>query len=142
MTTKGTNLKYFVETGMQYINTPMFHINYDQCDLLSHADLSTWKKHFGVCPRAALQAWNSIKSSAVKKTKGAVGLPHFFMVLKALKTAPSQTVMANSAGCSEKTFRKYFWLIIDLLADLASTLVSRIKFDLLPLNLNAKKSLT
>lgn len=121
--TTSTKLKYFVETGMQYINTPKFHINYGHQDLLSHADLSTWKKHFGVCPHAALQAWNSIKYSAVKKTKGTVHLPHFFMTLKALKTAPSQTDMANSAGCSEKTFRKYFWLIVDLLADLASTLV-------------------
>mmetsp|Transcript_13389 Transcript_13389/g.25135 ORF Transcript_13389/g.25135 Transcript_13389/m.25135 type:complete len:299 (-) Transcript_13389:59-955(-) len=120
---KDTKLKYFVETGMQYINTPTFHANYNHPDLLLNADLSTWKKHFGVCPRAALRAWNMIKYSAVKKTKGTIGLPHYFMVLKALKTAPNQTVMANLAGCTEKTFRKYFWLIVDLLADSASTLV-------------------
>jgi hypothetical protein len=54
------------------------------------------------------------------------------VVLKALKTAPNQTVMANSAGCSEKTFQKYFWLIVDLLAIIVVILHRIIIMYLLP----------
>ena len=80
---------------------------------------------YGVSVQVSAKIWLIIKSE-IQDNKIAKGLRpcHLLWCLYFLKQYSTSTTMARYCGCSDKTFRKWTWIVIELLAELCDKNVS------------------
>jgi hypothetical protein len=69
---------------------------------------------FGVSAVTCSRVWHHVKPSL----PGCASPKHLLWTLYFLKQYGHEEANANFAGCDEKTFRKWCWLVIKTIADL------------------------
>ena len=70
------------------------------------------------------QLWQMVQNNDNANNK--IRLMHFLWGMKFLKSYKSDDIASSEAGCSPKTWRKWAWRVITVLADLHINVVSKL----------------
>ena len=67
---------------------------------------------FGVSPQIAVVLWNKIVIPLTNENKN-IRIKHLLWMLMFFKLYAADEVLATLAGTTDKTFRKWVWILID-----------------------------
>ena len=79
-----------------------------------HVGLRRFRENFGISPKICETVWNSLADQDLHP-HGALPI-HMLCALLFLKLYESEHINRSLAGLDEKTFRKWQWLYVDLIA--------------------------
>ena len=81
-----------------------------------------YKASFGVTPEITQVLWESLEGIEMKEKPM---IKHLLWALLFLKVYSSEEVLSSMAETTEKTYRKWVWIILDKLNELADKQVSK-----------------
>lgn len=103
--------KFFYDLGHQFTD----HFSH----LSPKQGLRRFKTFYGVSPKICCILWTLLETRDPESCEP----KHLFWTLHFLKQYHTETVNRAIFKTDEKTFRKYVWLLIDLLADLEVVII-------------------
>jgi len=105
----------FYKLGMEIIN---------DTSRIPEDDMRKFKAHFGVSPIVLSQCWKLLLPEIVADYKAQP--KHLLWACMFMKLYPTESVLSSRLNCTEKSLRKWIWIIIRAIGDNLPFVVSEL----------------
>jgi len=116
-----------VEISIDPTEVEWFELGLSLVDRPSHTDNEyakrIFKSHYGVNPIVVMKCWSMIHSLTLKASIKGMKCCHLLWALMFLKAYQTEMLLSSVTKATEKTSRKWVWLIVEEIAALEEHVV-------------------